>query len=100
MNIKKISNKLDIQLSLSLSHVDRLIIAYSLKAEKFSGCLLVLIHCLMSMFREHCSSLHQSEKQPNKANCNIHETLAFNDLSRHGEPANLLISLNDIIIKS
>jgi len=32
--------------------------------EMFSGCLRVLIHCLMPTFREHCSSLHQDEKQP------------------------------------
>jgi len=28
-------------------------------AERFSGCLRVLIHCLMPTFREHCSSLHR-----------------------------------------
>jgi len=33
-------------------------------AESFSGCLSVLIHCLMPTFREHCSSFHQGEKQP------------------------------------
>jgi len=31
--------------------------------ERFSDCLRVLIHCLMPTFHEHCSSLHQDEKQ-------------------------------------
>jgi len=33
-------------------------------AERFPGCLRVLIHGLMPTFCEHCSSLHQGEKQP------------------------------------
>jgi len=33
-------------------------------AERFPDCLRVLIHCLMPTFREHYSSLHQGEKQP------------------------------------
>jgi len=35
---------------------------FSLKVLR--GCLRVLIHRLMSTFREHCSSFHQGEKQP------------------------------------
>jgi len=33
-------------------------------AERFPGCLHVLIHGLIPTFREHCSLLHQGEKQP------------------------------------
>jgi len=33
-------------------------------AERFLGCLCVLIHCLIPMFCEHCSLLHQGKKQP------------------------------------
>jgi len=33
-------------------------------ADRFSGCLRVLIHCLMPTFHEHCSSFHQGEKKP------------------------------------
>jgi len=34
-------------------------------AERFPGCLRVLIYCLMLTFREHYNSFHQGEKQPN-----------------------------------
>jgi len=43
----------------------------------------------------HCSSLHQDKKQsdtgcqvafrPDEMNCNVHETLAFNNVSSHGD---------------
>jgi len=46
----------------------------------------------MPTFREHCSSLHQDEKQPDtvqyrpdEVNCNVHETLALNNGSRQSE---------------
>jgi len=38
------------------------VVYYFKSAERFPGCLRVLIHGSMSMFREHCSSLHQGEK--------------------------------------
>jgi len=31
-------------------------------AERFSGCLHVLIHCLMPTFRKHCNSLYQGKQ--------------------------------------